>query len=130
MARGSGCRVGDDGLTMTILLAATPAAALLDDVRRSSRIAAVFSQPSTHFTLQFKGTDARIVPAEGGDPDRAWAYVDAFAAELSGLGYPVEVIRCLLQSSADDLVAVRFTVDAGFSQTPGPGAGQPLAPAP
>jgi len=126
MARGTGCRVGSDGRALTVLLAATPAAALLDDVRRSGRVAVVFSQPSTHFTVQFKGSDARIVPLEADDPARAAEYVDRFVAELAALGYPGEVVRTMLQACPDDIVAIRFTLAAGYSQTPGPKAGEPL----
>ena len=126
MARGCGCRVAPDGRALTVLLVATPAAALLDDVRRSGRVAVVFSQPSTHFTVQFKGSDARIVPTEADDPQRAADYVERFAAELAALGYPGDVLRTLLLACPDDIVAIRFTLAAGYSQTPGPQAAAPL----
>lgn len=129
MARGTGCRIDPGGSTLSILLAATPGAALLDDVRRSGSVAVVFSQPSTHRTVQLKGSDARIVPLEADDPPRVRAYVDAFVAEVSAMGYPGETLRALLGCEIDDLVAVRFTVSAAYSQTPGPRAGEPLAAA-
>jgi hypothetical protein len=127
MARGLGCRVSAGLDTLTVFLAATPGAALLDDVRRTGCIAVVFSQPSTHRTVQFKGADARIVPLEAGDGERASRYVEAFVAELSALGYPGEVIRTMLECEPDDVVALAFTISAAFSQTPGPKAGEPLA---
>lgn len=127
MARGTGCRLDPDLRSVTVLLAATPGAALLDDVRRTGRIAVVFSLPASHQTVQLKGSDARIVPVEADDPERAARYVDAFAAEVSALGYPGETLRALLACEFDDLVAIRFTIDAAFSQTPGPRAGEPLS---
>lgn len=126
MARCTGARIAPDRRIVTILLAATPAAAFLDDLRRTGTIAAVFSRPSTHRTLQLKGSDARIVPIETGDAERALRYVDAFAAEVVPFGYPEPLIRAFLASPADDLTAVQFTVSAAFSQTPGPQAGEPL----
>ena len=128
MARCTGCRIAPDRRTVTLILAATPGAALLDDVRRSGLIAAVFSQPSTHYTLQLKGTDARIVPLEPGDVELVQRYVDAFVAELTPFGYPEPFVRAFLGSMPDDLAAVHFTISAAFSQTPGPQAGAPLAP--
>lgn len=130
MARCTGARVSADRCTVTLLLAATPAAALLDDVRRTGTIAAVFSQPSTHKTLQLKGSDARIVPTDPGDGAVVERYVDAFVAQVKVYGYPEPLIRAFLAHAPDDLVAVQFTVSAAYSQTPGPQAGEPLgAPA-
>lgn len=126
MARCTGARVSEDRRTVTILLAATPAAAFLDDIRRTGTIAAVFSQPSTHKTLQLKGSDARIVPTDPGDAAVVERYVDAFVAQVKLYGYPETLIRAFLAHAPDDLVAVQFTVSAAFSQTPGPHAGKPL----
>lgn len=130
MAKCTGVRVSGDRRTATLLLAATPAAAFLDDVRRTGAIAAVFSEPSTHRTLQLKGNDARIVPTEPGDRALVQRYVDAFVAQVVPYGYPEALIRTFLSCEPDDLVAVRFTIGAAYSQTPGPQAGQPLGSAP
>src|SRR5688572_7550384 len=67
IARATGCRISPDRRVVTLLFAATPGAALLDDIRRTAAIAVVFTQPSTHRTVQLKGNDARIVPLEAGD---------------------------------------------------------------
>lgn len=126
MAKCTGARVSEDRRTVTILLAATPAAAFLDDIRRTGAIAAVFSQPSTHKTLQLKGSDARIVPTDPGDLTIVRRYVDAFVGQLVVFGYPEALMRAFLACSPEDLVAVQFTVSAAYSQTPGPQAGEPL----
>lgn len=126
LARATGCRLSPDRRTATVLFAATPAAGLIEDIRRNATIAVVFSLPATHRTLQIKGTDARIVPLDPGDRELAARYVDAFVAGLEPLGYPGPVVRRVLASDPDDLVAVCFTPSAGYSQTPGPEAGVPL----
>lgn len=126
LTRCTGARVSRDRQCVTVLVAATPAAAFLDDVRRTGSVAAVFSKPSTHETLQLKGTDARIAPTEPGDPALAARYLDAFVDALVPYGYPEPVIRAFLACAPEDLVAVQFTVAAAFSQTPGPQAGEPL----
>jgi hypothetical protein len=130
LSRCIGARVAPDRRSVTLLMGATPAAGVLDEVRRNGAIAAVFSQPSTHKTLQLKGSDARIVPIEPGDEALSRRYVDAFVAELVPFGYPEAVIRAFLACPPDDLVAVQFTPAAAFSQTPGPQAGEPLGQVP
>jgi hypothetical protein len=127
LARAVGCRVSPDRSCVTLLLASTPAAAMLDDIRRSGAIAVVFNQPSTHRTVQLKGNDARIVPPEVGDRELAERYADAFVAELEPLGHAAQVVRTLLAHEPDDMVTVQFTPSSAFSQTPGPSAGMPLA---
>jgi hypothetical protein len=128
IARATGCRVSVDRRVVTLLVAATPGAAALDVVRRTGAIAVVFTQPSTHRTLQLKGNDARIVLLERGDPDLVERYVRAFAADVAPFGFSEAYMRALLACPADDLVGVQFTIAAAFSQTPGPRAGEPLAP--
>ncbi|TAH45287.1 MAG: hypothetical protein EYC67_11365 [Betaproteobacteria bacterium] len=126
MARATGCRVSADRRSITILLAATPSAGLIDDVRRNGAIAVVFSLPANHRTLQFKGNDARIVPLEAGDQALVSRYVQAFAGGLELLGYSGPLIRSMLACPADDLTAICFTPSTAFSQTPGPEAGNAL----
>jgi hypothetical protein len=127
IARATGCRVSADRRVVTILLAATPGAALLDDVRRTGSVAVVFTQPSTHRTLQLKGSDARIVPPEAGDLERVERYILEFAADVAPFGFSEAYMRALLACPAEDLLGVQFTITAAFSQTPGPRAGEPLA---
>jgi hypothetical protein len=126
IARATGCRISSDRRVVTLLFAAMPGAAVLDDVRRTGAIAVVFTQPSTHRTLQLKGNDARIVPLEAGDLGLVEQYARAFAADVAPFGFSEAYMRALLACSPDDLIAVQFTIAAAFSQTPGPRAGEPL----
>ena len=82
LARVTGCRLSADRHVVTLLLAATPAAGLLEDLRCNGMIAVVFSLPASHHTIQLKGGDARIVPIEPGDVELAARYVDAFVGGL------------------------------------------------
>ena len=126
MARATGCRVSADRRGLTILLSASASAGLIDDVRRNGAIAVVFSRPADHRTLQFKGTDARVIPLDPQDETLAARYVDAFVGGLEPLGFSGAVIRRVLACRSDDLTAICFTPTAGFSQTPGPDAGNAL----
>ena len=103
------------------------AADVIDGVRRSGAIAVVFSDPPSHRTLQLKGTDAVMLPAEPGDAALAAAYRAGFAAILEPLGFDPAVVRAFLACPDEDLVTIRFTPTAAFLQTPGPQAGEPLA---
>ena len=126
VVRALGCRISPDRRGIAVFVARAQAAALLDDVRLTGAIAVVFTQPSTHRAIQLKGSDARIESLAAGDHEIAAALVDAFAADLVPLGYPQSFVHALLASAPDDLVAIAFTPNAAFSQTPGARAGAPL----
>lgn len=123
--RAFGCRVNANG-SLTVFLAAPHAAALLRDVAASGTLAVVFSDPPTHRTIQFKGRDARVEPLEAGDPERVAAYRAAFVRCLLPLGFTEATVRALLDCQDGDLVALTFTPEAAFNQTPGAQAGEPL----
>ena len=126
LARAVGCRTSVDRRAVTVLFAETASAALLEDVRRTGTIAVVFSRPADHRTLQLKGKDALIVPVEAGDAELSSRQIEIFVDGLSALGYQASIVRSVLASSPQDLLAVRFTVAAAFSQTPGLAAGEAL----
>jgi hypothetical protein len=124
--RATGCRISADRRCVTIFISAIQAARVVADVRSNGVVAAVFSEPSTHRTVQVKGHDANVSAIADGDLLVVDAYRDAFARELEPLGFNEVIIRALLACPSADLVAVSFTPTAAFSQTPGPNAGEPL----
>jgi hypothetical protein len=130
IARASGCRVSQDRRAVSIFLPPSQAAQLVADVRRCARIAVVFSRPSTHRTLQLKGDDARVRAATAEEAASVPGYVEAFAREIALLGHTDEQARTMFEFRAEDLVAIDFTPNAAFEQTPGPKAGTPLRTSP
>lgn len=126
MARAIGCELSADGRRLRLLFCPQRAQALLADIAASGRIAVAYSQPSTHRTLQLKGHDARVEAASADDEALRERYARAFVADLAQLNFPEAMVRVLLQVLAAAPVAVSFTLDAAFSQTPGPGAGARL----
>jgi hypothetical protein len=126
VARAFGCRLSRDRLTLTVFLPEARAAALLRDLRAGGAIAAVFSRPSSHRTLQLKGRDVVIAALAPGDRERMLAYGEQLAAEIRGLGYPEPFARALVMPVGDAAVAASFAPLAAFEQTPGPAAGQAL----
>ncbi|MGE5622418.1 MAG: hypothetical protein ACM3WS_04605 [Bacillota bacterium] len=125
LARACGCKVTGDG-RVTIFVSATQAAQVLTCARDNGAVAVVFSQPSTHRTLQLKGSDAAVGPLADGDLQRIRAYREAFAQDVQKLGFAKILIRTLLSYPSGDIVALGFTPSEAFSQTPGPKAGEPL----
>lgn len=126
LTRALGCQVSSDRLRITVFVSAGHAGVLLDDLRANGAIAAVFSQPSTHRTVQLKGKDAQVRPLRPGELQLVDAYRASFVAELESLYYDPHLVRTFLSCPPEDLVALEFTPCAAFSQTPGPHAGEPL----
>ncbi len=127
LTRALGCRVSADRRTVTLFVAAPDAARFLDNLRINGAIAAVFSQPSTHHTIQLKGADARVVAREPDDVALFEKFIVALAADLSHYGWAETYVRTMLGHDDQDIVAVAFTPNAAFNQTPGAAAGAPLA---
>lgn len=126
VARAFGCRLSTDRRQVTVFLSATRAATLLRDLGAGGAVAAVFSRPSTHQTLQLKGRVVAVGALAPGDRERMSAYGEQFSTEILALGYPEKFAHALVMPVSDDAVAVCFAVAAAFEQTPGPAAGRRL----
>jgi hypothetical protein len=123
VARAAACRVSPDRRQVTILLSAARNRRFLDAVTSSGAIAAVFGHPGTLETIQLKGADAAVVPADATDVAVVTAEVDAFVAAVDSVGGASALARRELRIDAHSLAAVTFTIAAAFVQTPGPAAG-------
>lgn len=126
VARALGCRVSPDRRRVTTFLLASQSATLLRDLRETGAIAAVFSQPSTHRTIQLKGSDASLGAIEPGDLELIEANAAAALADLVLSGFPESFARTIFAYDAPDVVTVGFTPSTAFVQTPGPQAGRRL----
>ena len=89
-------------------------------------LAVVFSQPSTHRTIQLKSTDAAMVPIGPGDTERVAEHAELVIDDLKRLGHGEPVLRAAFSHTLEDIAAIAFTPSAAFTQTPGPGAGARL----
>jgi hypothetical protein len=99
---------------------------VIADIEANGMIAVVFSQPSTHRTIQLKGTDARVARVSPRDRDLVERHRAAWVDELTAIGYRPEFARAVHGDTPDAMVALVFTPTAAFQQTPGPGAGDKL----
>ncbi len=129
-ARAYGCKVAADRRTLTVFVMRPQATRLLENVERTQQVAVVFSRPTTHKTVQFKGRDARIVELAPGDVQLIAEWVGSFVVELAALGFTAPFVHAAFAVAPDEVVPITFTPTDGFAQTPGPGAGARLASGP
>ncbi|HCT40940.1 MAG TPA: hypothetical protein DF427_07175 [Moraxellaceae bacterium] len=123
LARSAGCRLSADRQQVTVLVLRSQARQLLQDITDTGAIAVVFSEPSTHRTIQLKGLDASVHEALPADTSVADEHRAAFASDIVPLGYVRELAYAIHGFTLDDMQAITFTPTDIFQQTPGPGAG-------
>jgi hypothetical protein len=115
-----------DRRRVTVFADERRASKLLTNIRTNGVIAVVFSQPSSHRTVQLKGSDAVVLEPVEDDPVIIAAYADSFVADLCSFGYSEAFARTLVTAASEKVVAITFTPEAAFDQTPGPHAGRSL----
>ena len=126
VARGCGCRVSRDRRRVTVLVESGRAEVLLGDIRTTGKVAVVFSQPSTHRTIQLKGDDAAIVPVTQAERRIADRHLLAWVTDLVAAGFRADFAAAVRGRAERNVAAIRFTATSAFEQTPGPTAGQRL----
>jgi hypothetical protein len=125
VARGCGCRVSRDRRRVTVLVERARSGSVIDDVFANGVVAVVFSQPSTHRTLQLKGTDAAATEGTAADQRTSRRHLQAWIEDMQRIGYPPGFAGAV-RGEGSGLVAITFSIAAAFEQTPGPAAGRPL----
>ena len=124
---GCGCLILPED-RMRLLLPRPGNEALLAMVERGAGIAVTFSQPVTHRSIQVKGSRAVVTMPDEGDRLEAVRQSQGMRWELVEVGYPPAFAEAFCSVDPDTVVAVDFTLEAAFVQTPGPGAGAELNP--
>ena len=127
LMRAMGAAITPDGTRITVFLARAQSRQLLQDLAATGRVAVVFSEPHSHRTVQVKSARTQQRAAVPEDQPCLARYLRAMAHEIGRVGFDAELVRAMLAYRLDDLVAVSFTPDEAFDQTPGPKAGQRLA---
>lgn len=124
--KAAACRVSRDRQRVTLYVDQNLATSVLRDLRAGHPIAAVFTEPATHRSIQLKGERADIGPATPADREYARERIESVVTHLVALKYPEAGVRCYFHSVPEQLVAVSFAPIAAFEQTPGPSAGARL----
>lgn len=99
---------------------------LIEAVLRGSPIAATFSRPTTHGSLQFKARSARLDEPDKDDYLAAERQRERFFSELIECAYPPGFTERYTAFAPHELIVVEFDPDETFDQTPGPAAGARL----
>lgn len=124
--RGVGSAISADGTQVTVFLRRNQSRQLMQDIEAGGGLAVVFSEPPTHRTLQLKARQASLRPASPTDQPQLARYLASMQCELAQVGYGPEFAAAMLSAPLEDVVAVQFTPESAFDQTPGPRAGIPL----
>lgn len=122
-----GCDIEEAGV-VRILLSRSANEALLRSLAAGSKIAATFSRPADHRSIQIKGRAAWRVPLRAGDEELLAAQCAGMARELLDVGYSDALAAGYCAFDLADIAAIAFTPERIFVQTPGPGAGSALTP--
>jgi len=122
--RGVGARVAANGAELTVFLPAATAATALANLADNGRIAVSFARARDHRSVQVKGRVLEVRDADGADRERIERYRRDLVEALGVVGVSP---RSTLRLAHWPARAVRLRVEALFAQTPGPGAGAPLA---
>lgn len=113
--------------SVTLFLARRQAGQLIRDIETTGRLAATFSQPASHRTVQLKATRVTLRAAGEADRPAIERYLAQMEHEIAQVGHPARATRALLACRLEDLVAVSFEPEQAFDQTPGPKAGRLVA---
>jgi len=130
LMRAVGSRVEEDGRTITVYLSRRQSRQVVQDLAATGNIAVVFSEPSTHRSVQLKASRLDMRNADAQDTAVLERYRVAMEREIQQVGFAPPLTRAMLAHRLEDVVAVRFTPEQAFDQTPGPRAGTPLGSTP
>jgi len=124
--RALGSKVEDGGRKVTVFVSRRQSRQLVQDVAATGYIAVVFSEPSSHRTVQMKARRAVLRNAEAADEPVMARYLASMEHEIQQVGFAPHLTRAMLSHKLDDLVAITFEPEVAFDQTPGPKAGTRL----
>ncbi|HEX2546923.1 MAG TPA: pyridoxamine 5'-phosphate oxidase family protein [Ramlibacter sp.] len=124
--RAVGSRVEAQGQDITVFLSRPQSRQLLQDLAATGQVAVVFSEPSTHRSVQLKASRVELRPATADDAPALARYLASMETELQQIGYFAGLAGALLAHKLEEVIAVRFTPEQAYEQTPGPRAGTAL----
>jgi hypothetical protein len=123
-ARGWGPEVSADGRSLTLCVSAPEGSRMRANLERNGAVAVGFSPPTIARAVQVKGVATRVGEPEAADLERVERHFRSFVAEAERIGAPAELSQRMFVRPG--LVAVQFSIDEVFDQTPGPTAGRRL----
>lgn len=101
-------------------------ASITRSAQAGGAIAATFSAPMSHRTIQLKAMSSRAEPIESEDHLCVERQIDAFAEVLRTIGFAPPFVKSFCNNRSASVCVLSFLPEAAFEQTPGPGAGREL----
>ena len=123
-ARGWGPEVSADGRSLRLCVTAPEGSRMRENLERNGAVAVGFSPPTIARAVQVKGVAGAVAEPETADLERVERHFRSFVAEAGRIGAPAELSQRMFVR--EGLVAVSFSIDEVFDQTPGPTAGRHL----
>lgn len=123
-ARVVAAAVDADGRHVVAYVPQGDAQGLLPDLESNGQAAIVFARPPDERACQLKGTFAGVRLASDEEKTFVLEQWGRWLDRLQSIGYPRETFE---HWTVWPCMAIRIDVNAIFNQTPGPGAGAPLA---
>jgi hypothetical protein len=127
--RGFACRVAPDRARLTVYVRRPEALPLLQDVVAQDQLAAVFCLPETEVSIQIMGRQVGIAAATAEEVAHVRAYCARFVEGVTRIGFDRAFAEAYMAIEPAQMVALSFTPEAVFDQTPGPLAGRHQAEA-
>jgi hypothetical protein len=124
--RAVGSNVEEGGRKVTVFVSRRQSRQLVQDLAATGHVAVVFSEPSTHRTVQLKAKRAALRNATAADEPLLARYLASMEHEIQQVGFAPHMTRAMLAHRLEDLVAISFEPEVAFDQTPGPRAGTRL----
>jgi Pyridoxamine 5'-phosphate oxidase len=122
--RAWGPQVSADGRSLTVCVSAPEGSPMRANLERNGTVAVGFSPPTIARAVQVKGVASLVSEPDAADLERVERHVESFLAECDRIGAPRQVAERMFMGSG--LVAIEFSIDEVFDQTPGPTAGRRL----
>lgn len=123
ITRGWGAHILPDCRTIDLCISLAAGAKTLANLRDHEGVAVTFHHMNTYKTVQLKGRFLESGELTPEDWERVQHHRNAFLAQAKLNAVPLDIGSRLC---SDDLVRIRFVVQQGFQQTPGPSAGGKL----
>lgn len=126
VCRGLAAQLEPDG-RLTVILSAKSGFEVLAAVKENGRVALNLTLPETYQSMSLLGRDAIVSHGGGAFRELVTDRYRKFRVQLERHGILNSYTDAWYLAPDEDLMAIRFTPVAARNQTPGPGAGSPLA---
>jgi len=128
--RISAWQVDAAGRALTAFMRPFSEARFVESLRENGAIAFTIGEVTTHETYQIKGRYMSHRPVQGVEAELADRVRDRLAKTLRALYHDERIDPFVRASIPTPTLAVAVEVTEVFVQTPGPGAGERIAPSP